>query len=75
MDMLKHWTRIIDDTLVFVRPGTLEEMPESLNLFDLNIKFIYDKENGRKIPFLDVHLERMHEAIETSVKLVAHSVI
>ena len=68
MDKVQHWTRYVDDTFVFVKPGTVDEIHQLLNSFDPKIKFTYEKENDKKISFLDVQLERLdNNTIETSV--------
>ena len=41
-----------------------EELQESLNSFEQNIKFSYDKETNRKKPILDVQFERMHKQLK-----------
>ena len=64
---INNWTRYVDDTFAFIKPGCEKKIQEVLNKFDDNIKFTYEAEEGNKISFLDVLITRNQDKLETSV--------
>ena len=65
---MKEWTRYVDDTFAFIKPNKEKEIQEVLNGFHEKIKFTYEKEEKRKIAFLDVSLSRNDDGnLETKV--------
>ena len=67
MDKLKFWTRYVDDTFAFVKPSEIDNIHRQLNGYNPQIQFTYETETDRKIPFLDVMIERKDSLLETSV--------
>jgi hypothetical protein len=49
------WRRYVDDILEVIKKGTTNNLTDHLNTVDPtgNIKFTYEEECDRKIPFLD----------------------
>ena len=67
-DDMCNWTRYVDDTFAFVKPGKEKEIQETLNLYHHNIKFTYECEKTNTIPFLDVLVLRENDGnLHTSV--------
>ena len=55
-DYTQFWKRYVDDTICFIKVGSVNCILSVLNNFDVNIKFIYELEHGDKLPFLDILL-------------------
>ena len=66
-DHLSFWERYVDDTICFIKNGSVEHVLSTLNSFHSFIKFTYETESGNKLSFLDVHLIRTGDNIETCV--------
>ena len=54
---LSCWKRYVDDTICFIKNGSFEHVPSTLNNSHSSIKFNYEAESGNKSSFLDVQLE------------------
>ena len=67
MDNVKLWTRYVDDTFAFVKPSEIANIHRQLNNYDEHIQFTFETENDRKLPFLDVLIERKDSHLERSV--------
>ena len=61
------WKRYLDDTITFVKTGTVDHILSVLNNFHPNIQFTYETEYNFKLGFLDVMLCRDGENIVTTV--------
>ena len=59
----------MDDTITFVKIGTVDHIFSMLNNFHPNIQFTYETEYNFKLAFLDVVLCRDEENIVTTVYL------
>ena len=57
----------MDDTITFVKIGTVDHILSMLNNFDPNIQFTYETEYNFKLAFLDVMLYRDGENAVTTV--------
>ena len=57
----------VDDTICFIKNGSLKHVLSALNNFHSSIKFTYETESGNKLSFLDVQLIRTGDNIETCV--------
>ena len=66
-DYIQFWKRYVDDTICFIKVGSVNYILSVLNSFDKNIKFTYELEHEGKLPFLDVLLCRMGNKIYTTV--------
>ena len=67
-DNLSLWKRYVDDTICFVKVGTINYITRIPNNFDpTTIKFIYEVEKDCKLPFLDVLLIRKGNNIITTI--------
>ena len=65
---LYGWKRFVDDIFTYADPKYILNIITALNGFHPNIKFKYEFEKDRKIPFLDVLIIRTEEnQIETTV--------
>ena len=64
---LSLWKRYVDDTICFVKIGTINYIKTILNNFDLNITFTYEVENDYKLSFLDALLIKKGNNIVTTV--------
>ena len=64
---LSFMKRYVDDTICFVKIGTINYITAILNNFDPNITFTYEVENDCKLPFLDVLLIKKGNNIVTTV--------
>ena len=66
-DYVKKWRRFVDDTFVYVTRGSIEYVLSVLNSFHDNVKFSYEQENNKRLPFLDDLFIRDDEKINTTV--------
>ena len=67
-DDIDSWTRYVDDTFAFIKPGRIELVKRKLNEFHENIKFTHELEKDKTIPFLDILIQMTgNRGIETSV--------
>ena len=67
-DIIKNWTRYVDDTFATVEAKNVTKVENELNKFHESIKFTHEVENDRKISFLDVLIKRNEEGgVDTSV--------
>ena len=53
---IKFWRRYVDDTICFVKIGSIEYIRSVLNSFHKNIQFTYEVESNAKLPFLNICL-------------------
>ena len=66
-DYIQFWKRYIDDTICYIKVGSVNYILSLLNSFDTNIKFTYELEHAGKLPFLHVLLCRKGKKIYTTV--------
>ena len=52
--MVLNWKRFVDDTIGYVKNGSIDTILSKRNSFHPNIQFNYEKEEENKLPFLDV---------------------
>ena len=51
---IKYWRRYVDDTISYVKIGSIKHVLCLLNSFYENIKFTFESEGKGTLPFLDV---------------------
>ena len=67
-DHLSCWRRYFDDTICFIKNGSVEHVLSTLNNFHSSIKFTYKTESGNnKLPSLGLQPIRTGDNIETCV--------
>ena len=66
-DYIQFWKRYVDDTICFIKVGSVNYILSVLNSFDVNIKFTYELEHEGELPFLDVLLCRTGKKIYATV--------
>ena len=64
---IKFWRRYVDDTISYVKIGSIKHILSLLNSFDENIQFTFESENKGTLPFLDVLLCRNGRELTTTV--------
>ena len=64
---IKFWRRYIDDTISYVKIGSIKYILSLLNSFDESIQFTFESENKGTLPFLDVLLCRNGRELITTV--------
>ena len=64
-NMILNWKRFVDDTIGYVKNGSIDIILLKLNSFHPKIQFTYKIEEENKLPFLDVLLIRNGNFIET----------
>ena len=64
---IKFWRRYVDDTISYVKIGSIKHILSLLNSFDENIQFTFESENKDTLPFLDVLLCRNGRELTTTV--------
>ena len=64
---LSIWKRHVDDTICFVKIGTINYITNIFNNFDANIIFTYERGKDYILPFLDVLLIQKGNNIITIV--------
>jgi len=67
----KFWKRYVDDVLELIKKGQVRNLIDHINTTDPtgNIKFTYEEEEDKQIPFLDTLLVRREDR---SVKLLVY---
>ena len=53
---LSSWRRFVDDSICFVKKDSVKFVLDTLNNFHKNVKFTFEEEIVREIPFLDTLL-------------------
>ena len=72
-EIIKNWTRYVDDRFPIVEAKNLSRVKNELNRFHESIKFTHELEKDNKISFLNVLIKRIENdtpsasGIETSV--------
>ena len=66
-ECIKYWKRYVDDTISFVKLGTMNYIITKLNSFDNNIQLTFEEEDKEKLPFLDVPIQRKGNSIVTTI--------
>ena len=66
-DHVKKWRRFLDDTIAYVKTGSVEYVLSVLNSFYKNIKFTYEEEQNNALQLLDVLFIRDGENLNTTV--------
>ena len=61
------WKRDVDDTICFLKIGTISYITKIFNNFDSKIKFTYEVEKDCKLPFLDVLVIKKGNNIITTI--------
>ena len=61
------WKRYVDDTICFLKIGTISYITKIFNNFDSKIKFTYEVEKDCKLPFLDVLVIKKGNNIITTI--------
>ena len=64
---INFWRRYVDNTISYVKIGSIKHVLCLLNSFDENIQFTFESENKSKLPFLDVLLCRNGRERTTTV--------
>ena len=64
---LRFWRRYVDDTICFVKTGSIEYILSVINNFHEKIQFTYEIEKDSKISFLAVEIQRTNETLATTV--------
>ena len=67
LSKVKFWRRYFDDTICFVKIGSIEYIMSVLNSSHKNIQFTCEVESTAKLLFLDVLLMRNDEDVTTTV--------
>jgi len=59
----KFWKRYVDDVLELIKKGQVRNLTDHINTIDPtgNIKFTYEEEEDKQIPFLDTLLVRRED--------------
>ena len=65
--LIKSLRRYVDNTISYVKTGSIKHILSLLNSFDKSIQFKFESENKDKLPFLDVLLCRKGRIITTTV--------
>ena len=66
-NMVLNWKRFVDDTMGYVKNGSIDIILSKLNSFHPNMQFTYEIEEENKLLFLDVLLIRNGNFIEAKV--------
>ena len=66
-DHVKKWRRFLDDTIAYVKTGSVEYVLSVLNSFYKNIKFTYEEKQNNALQLLDVLFIRDSENLNTTV--------
>ena len=66
-ECIKYWKRYVDDTVSFVKLGTIHYIVTQLNSFDSNIQFTFKEEDKGTLTFLDVLIQSKGISIVTTI--------
>ena len=66
-NMVLNWKSFVDDTIGYVKNGSIDIILSKLNSFHPNIQFTYEIEKENKLPFSDVLLIRNGNFVKTEV--------
>ena len=66
-NMVFNWKSFVNDTIGYVKNGSVDIILSKLNSFHPNIQFTYEIQEEHKLPFLDVLLIRNGNFIEAKV--------
>ena len=66
-DHVKKWRRFLDDTIAYVKTGSVEYVLSVLNSFYKNTKFTNEEEQNNALQLLDVLFIRDGENLNTTV--------
>ena len=64
---LSYLKRYVNDTICFIKNGSVVHVLSTINNFHSSIKFTYETESGNKLSFLDMQLIHTGDNIETCV--------
>ena len=64
---IKFWRRYVDDTISYVKIGSIKHVLCLLNSFDGNIQFTFESESKGALPFLVVLLCRNGRELTTTI--------
>ena len=64
---IKYWRRYVDNTISYVKIGSIKHVLCLLNSFDENMRFRYESEVKGTLPFLDVLLGRNGRELTATV--------
>ena len=64
---ISFWYRYVDDTICFIKNGSLKRILQKLNNFHKNIEFTFEEENNFMIAFLDVLIVHRPDKFDTAV--------
>ena len=64
---MKFWRKYVDDTISYVKVGSIKHILFLLNSFHENIQFTFESENKGTLPFLVVLLCRNGRKLTTTV--------
>ena len=67
IDHFPCWRRYNDNTICFIKIGSVEHVLSTLNNFHNSIEFTYETESGKKLSFLDIQLIHTGDNIETCI--------
>ena len=66
-ECVKYWERYADDTISFVKLGTVNCIITKSNSFDNNIQFTSEEGDKGTLPFLDVLIQKKGNSVVTSI--------
>ena len=64
---IKYWRRYVDDTISFVKLGSINYIITKLSSFDKNIQFTFEEEDKGTLPFLDILIQRNRNSTMTTI--------
>ena len=66
-EFIKYWKMYVDDTISFVKLGTINYIITKLNSFDKKIPFTFKEEHKGTLPFLDLLFQRNGNSTVTTI--------
>ena len=68
-EIIKNWTRYVDDTFAIVEAKNVSQVENELNRFHESIRFTHELEKDNKISFLDVLIKRIENDTPSAVEI------
>ena len=68
-EIIKNWTRYVDDTFAIVEAKNVSQVENELNRFHESIRFTHELEKDNKISFLDVLIKRIENDTPSAIEI------
>ena len=71
-EFIKFWTKYVDDTISYIKLGTINDIITKLNSLNNNVQFTFEEEDKETLPFLGVLTRRKCNSIVNNSNSKTH---